>query len=67
LERLNYAYRLLYGRAATPDEVKDAREFLAAARGSLKDTAIASDRRNREAWASFMRVLLSSNEFVTLD
>jgi hypothetical protein len=67
LERLNYAYRLLYGRTATLDEVKDAREFLAAARGSLKDTAIATDRRNREAWASFMRVLLSSNEFVTLD
>jgi hypothetical protein len=67
LERLNYAYRLLFGRTATLDEVKDAREFLAAARASLKDTAIATDRRNREAWAAFMRVLLSSNEFVTLD
>jgi Protein of unknown function (DUF1553)/Protein of unknown function (DUF1549)/Planctomycete cytochrome C len=67
LERLNYAYRLLYGRVSTLDEVKDAREFLAAARGSLKDTAIATDRRNREAWAALMRVLLSSNEFVTLD
>jgi hypothetical protein len=67
LERLNYAYRLLYGRTATLDEVKDAREFLAAARGSLKDTAIATDRCNREAWAALMRVLLSSNEFVTLD
>ena len=67
LDRLNYAYRLLFGRAATLEEIRDARQFLAAARGSLKDTAVVADKRNREAWAAFMRVLLSSNEFVTLD
>jgi hypothetical protein len=66
-ERLNYAFRLLYGRVPTVDEIKDARQFLTAARGSLKETAVADDRRNREAWAAFMRVLLSANEFVTLD
>jgi hypothetical protein len=66
-ERLNYAFRLLYGRAPTPDEVKDARQFLNAARGSLKETAVPDDKRNREAWAAFMRVLFSANEFLTLD
>jgi hypothetical protein len=25
------------------------------------------DKRNREAWAALMRVLLASNEFITLD
>jgi len=67
LERLNYAYRLLYGRTPALDEVAEARKFLLAARGSLKDTSIAADRRNREAWAALMRVLLASNEFITLD
>ena len=66
-ERLTYAFRLLYGRVPTMDEIKDARQFLTAARGTLKDTAVVTDRRNREAWAAFMRVLLSSDEFLTLD
>jgi hypothetical protein len=67
LDRLNYSYRLLYGRTPVLEEVKEARQFLAAARESLKDTAVAADKRNREAWAALMRVLLSTNEFVTLD
>jgi hypothetical protein len=67
LERLNYAFRLLYGRTPGLEEVKDARQFLTAARGSLEDTPVANDKRNREAWAALMRVLLSANEFVTLD
>ena len=61
------AYRLIYGRTPTLEEVKDARQFLTAARGSLKETPVVADKRNREAWASFMRVLLSSNEFLFID
>jgi hypothetical protein len=67
VERLNYAYRLLYGRAPAADEVREARQFLTAARGSLRDTGVAEDKQNHEVWASLMRVLLSSNEFLTLD
>jgi hypothetical protein len=67
LERLNYAYRLLYGRMPSLEEVKEARQFLTAARGSLQDAPVPDDKRNREAWAALMRVLLSANEFVTLD
>jgi hypothetical protein len=66
-ERLNYAYRLLYGRSPAPEEVRDARQFLGSARGSLAETAVPEYKKNREAWASLMRVLLSSNEFLTLD
>ena len=67
LERLNYAYSLLYGRSPAPGEVRDTRQFLASARGSLEGTAVPEYKKNREAWASLMRVLLSSNEFLTLD
>jgi hypothetical protein len=66
-ERLDYTFHLLYGRAPTPDEVRDTRQFLTAARASLSDTAVPEYKKNREALASLMRVLLSSNEFLTLD
>ena len=65
--RLNYAFSLLYGRAPTPEEIRDAGQFLAAARASLSATAVPEYKKNREALASLMRVLLSSNEFLTLD
>jgi hypothetical protein len=66
-DRLHYAYRLLYGRLPAPDEIKEDLQFLAAARKSLHDTAVPDYQWNRQAWASLMRVLLSSNEFITLD
>jgi hypothetical protein len=66
-DRLRYVYRLIYGRVPTPDEIKDDVQFLAAARHSLQGTAVAEYQQNRQAWASLMRVLLSTNEFVTLD
>jgi len=67
LERLNYAFRLLYGRAPALEEVRECRTFLTQARASLGGTAVPEDRKNREALAALMRVLMSSNEFVTLD
>ncbi|HJZ98591.1 MAG TPA: PSD1 and planctomycete cytochrome C domain-containing protein [Candidatus Solibacter sp.] len=66
-ERLNYAYKLLYGRAPTVEEWRDCRQFLTEARASLGGTAVADDRRNREAIAALMRVLMSASEFVTVD
>ena len=67
LERLNYAFRLLYGRAPALEEVRECRTFLTQARASLGGTAVPEDRKNRESLAALMRVLMSSNEFVTLD
>ncbi|MBZ5625840.1 MAG: DUF1549 and DUF1553 domain-containing protein, partial [Acidobacteriia bacterium] len=67
LARLRYAFRLLYGRSPAPDEVREARQFLASARKSLEGTALPDYQRTREVWASLMRVLLSSNEFLTVD
>ncbi|MDP8980680.1 MAG: PSD1 and planctomycete cytochrome C domain-containing protein [Acidobacteriota bacterium] len=67
LERLRYAYRLVYGRVPTLDEIREARQYLDSARQSLHGTAVPDYQWNRQAWASLMRVLLSSNEFITLD
>jgi hypothetical protein len=67
LARLRYAYKLVYGRAPAPDEIREGSQFLIRARESLAGTSLSEDRTYREAWASFMRVLLSSNEFLTLD
>ena len=67
LERLRYAYKLVYGRLPAPDEIRDARQFLTKGRESLAGSPMLEDRTYREAWASLMRVLLSSNEFLTLD
>jgi hypothetical protein len=67
LERLNYAYKLLYGRVPSLEEVRDCRQFLTQARASLSATAVPEDRKNRESLAALMRVLMSASEFVTLD
>jgi hypothetical protein len=53
-ERLKFAFRVLYGRAPTADDVRDAHQFLAQ---SGPD----------EGWPALIRVLLASNEFLTLD
>ena len=52
---LREAFRLIYGRVPTGDEAKDARKFLAA------------NGPEDQAWPALMRVLLASNEFLTLD
>jgi hypothetical protein len=50
-ERLRYAFRLVYGRVPAVDELTDMHQFLA----------------EEQSWPALMRVLLASNEFLTLD
>ncbi len=57
-ERMRLAFRLLYGRSPTGEEIKQSRDFLAQASKTADRTA---------AWAGLMRVLLSSSEFMTVD
>jgi Protein of unknown function (DUF1553)/Protein of unknown function (DUF1549)/Planctomycete cytochrome C len=66
-DRLRYAYKLVYGRIPKPDELREAHQFLESARKSLQGTGVADYQWNRQAWASLMRVLLASNEFVSID
>jgi cytochrome c553 len=54
--RIQRAFRLLFGRTASADEIALAREVLAA-----------SGKDNAAAWRDLAHVLLCSNEFVYLD
>jgi hypothetical protein len=67
LERIAYAYRLLYGRAPEPAEVLECRKYLAQASAAYKDSGIAGDRQPRATLASLMHVLLASDEFMFVD
>ncbi len=61
--RLGYAFALLFGRPASPDEIAQAQHYLRDCETALKDAQIPEPQRPRAALASLTRVLLSSNEF----
>ncbi|HTK78458.1 MAG TPA: PSD1 and planctomycete cytochrome C domain-containing protein, partial [Gemmataceae bacterium] len=64
--RIDRAYREAFARPATPREVETGEEYLRACRAALADAGVPEGERPRAAWASYARVLLSSNEFVFL-
>ncbi len=66
-ERLNYAYRLALGRPARPEEIKEAQAYLQQARLQFLAAKTEAERVNRAALASYLRVVLSSNEFLYVD
>ncbi len=66
-ERINYAYRLALGRAPKPEEIKEAQTYLQQVRSQLAAVNTPADRLNRAAWTSYLRVVLSSNEFLYVD
>lgn len=66
-ERIKYAYQVLFGRAATAEEVRDCAKYLADARVEMKHSTLAADRQPRAALASLMHVLLASDEFLFVD
>jgi hypothetical protein len=65
--RIDLAYRLAFGRAATAEEVSAGRAYLADARPALAEAGLPPDEQPRAALDSLMRVLLSSNEFLFVD
>jgi hypothetical protein len=66
-ERLDYAYRLAYGRAPRLAESKEATAYLQQARQDLAAAQMPVEQLNRAALASYLRVVLSSNEFLYVD
>src|SRR5258708_4462365 len=66
-ERINYAYRLVFGRAPVANEIRDCTGYLARAREAYKKSGLPDDRQPRAALASLMHVLLASDEFVFVD
>jgi hypothetical protein len=66
-ERVDYAFRLAYGRAATPEEIREAENYLRQTRLELQAGNTPVDQLNRKALASYLRVVMSSNEFLYVD
>jgi hypothetical protein len=65
--RIDYAYRLCFARPAAEDEVAVGRQYLQSCREQLNSAGIPWDQQGRAALASYMRVLMSSNEFLYVD
>jgi hypothetical protein len=65
-ERLQLAYELAYSREPSPEEMQLGLDYLRECRGLLPPAADDASLE-KAAWASYLRVLLSSNEFVFVD
>jgi hypothetical protein len=66
-ERIDYAHRLAFGRPATADEIAAGERYVADALTSLAQSKLARDEQPRAALASYLRVLLASNEFLHVE
>jgi hypothetical protein len=66
-KRIDYAYRLALSRPATREEIRMGEEYLKQIRLELKQTSIPADQHARAALASYLRALMSSNEFMFID
>jgi Protein of unknown function (DUF1553)/Protein of unknown function (DUF1549) len=63
--RLDRAFRLLFGRPPTADDQAGAMRFLNDYAADLPDVSAAD--RPRVAWSAWLRVMMSSNEFLYVD
>jgi hypothetical protein len=63
--RLDFTYRQLFGRTASPEEQADAAGFLRDYAAGCADQPAA--KRGELAWSAYARVLFSSNEMLFLD
>jgi hypothetical protein len=66
-ERIDYAFRLAYGRAPGLEEIREAQQFLRRTRLELQAGGAPVDQLNQKALASYLRVVMSSNEFLYVD
>jgi hypothetical protein len=66
-ERLDYAFRLAYGRAPRLEEIREAQQFLRQTRLELQASGAPVDQLNQKSLASYLRVVMSSNEFLYVD
>jgi hypothetical protein len=61
-DRVKQAFLVALGRPATDDEISEAIQYVASVEAPLKDASVGD--REQAAWASYLRILLGSNEFV---
>ena len=66
-DRIVSAYQLAWSRPPTHDERDRAIEFLRKSRVALVSVSAPADSREREAWTSLAKVMLTANEFLYID
>lgn len=66
-QRINYSFRLAYGRPARAAEIREAMAYVQQLRGELQSVKTPTDQLNRAALASYLRVVLGSDEFLYVD
>jgi hypothetical protein len=66
-QRINYAFILAYGRPAKTAEIREASAHIQQVRKQLQTVNTPEDQLTRAALASYLRVLLASDEFLYVD
>ncbi|MBO0727010.1 MAG: DUF1553 domain-containing protein [Blastocatellia bacterium] len=65
--QIDYAFRLAYGRAPGLEEIREAQDYLGRTRLELQAANTPADQLDQKALASYLRVVMSSNEFLYVD
>jgi hypothetical protein len=66
-ERIHRAHLLAFGRPARADDIREGLAYVHAFRKKLADTGRAAGQCVLQAWSSYARALLGSNEFLFVD
>ncbi len=66
-KRIEYAYRLAFGRKPTAAELANGLAYLRDVRADLTEINTPDEAQTRAALASYLRVLMSSSEFIFVD
>lgn len=66
-ERLRYAYSLILGRFPNEDEIGRAEKFMADVRENFNMIEDKKSNPVQKTWASYLRVMLASNEFMYIN
>ncbi|MDB5322069.1 MAG: hypothetical protein JWN40_3700 [Phycisphaerales bacterium] len=65
--RIDATYRMALGRAAHSEEIEDALDYVRQCAAKLAEAGVVPEAQARCAYASFLRVIFSSNEFLFLE
>ncbi len=65
--RIEQAYKLALARPPTGHEVREVKEYLKECQALIRQDGAPGEQLTHMTWASFCRVLLSSNEFILID
>jgi hypothetical protein len=66
-ERIETAFLAAFGRPATREEIDQGLVYIAKLQKPLEEAGTAEGDLSQAAWASYLRVLLSSNEFLFVE